>query len=130
MLERMDEKLDEILAGLRSLKRRVRSIENQNVNNISMNKKLTKVSKIFMILYICYIHTNFLYILDNSKNVAKKLILNNIYPKEEEFHDATEDYVSNNHPEFYEDLNESWWKLFYDDYIYSSVSLKYFILIN
>ncbi|CAI2200751.1 6599_t:CDS:1, partial [Funneliformis geosporum] len=42
MLERMDKKLDKILAGLRSLERRVRSIENQNENNISMNKKLTK----------------------------------------------------------------------------------------
>jgi hypothetical protein len=31
-----------------------------------------------------------------------------VYLKEEEFHNATEDYVSNNHPEFYEDLNESW----------------------
>ena len=59
MLERMDEKLDEILAGLRSLERRVRNIENQNEDNISMNKKLAKVSKFFMILYIYYIHTNF-----------------------------------------------------------------------
>ncbi|CAI2200733.1 11432_t:CDS:1, partial [Funneliformis geosporum] len=42
MLERMDEKLNEILASLRSLERRVRSIENQNENNISMNKKLAK----------------------------------------------------------------------------------------
>ena len=62
MLERMDEKLDEILDQLRSLERRVRMIENQNEDNISMNKKLAKVSKFFMILYICYIHTNFLYI--------------------------------------------------------------------
>ena len=56
MLEGMDEKLDEILASLRSLERRVRSIENQNEDNISVNKKLAKVSKFFMILYICYIH--------------------------------------------------------------------------
>ena len=73
MLERMDEKLDEILAGLRSLERRVRSIENQNEDNISMNKKLAKVSKFFMILYICYIHTNFLYILDNSQKCRERI---------------------------------------------------------
>lgn len=73
MLERMDEKLDEILAGLRSLKRRVRRIENQNGGNISMNQKLAKVSKFFMILYICYIHTNFLYILDNSQKCCERI---------------------------------------------------------
>jgi len=73
MLERMDEKLDEILAGLRSLERRVRNIENQNEDNISMNKKLAKVSKFFMILYIYYIHTNFLYILDNSQKCHERI---------------------------------------------------------
>ncbi|CAI2201884.1 11188_t:CDS:1, partial [Funneliformis geosporum] len=42
ILEEMDEKLDEILASLRSPERRIRSIENQNEDNISMNKKLAK----------------------------------------------------------------------------------------
>ena len=48
----MDEKLDEILAGLRSLERRVRRIEELNDNNIKENEKFAKVNKIFMILYI------------------------------------------------------------------------------
>ena len=42
----MDSKLDNILAGLRSLERRVRRIkENINNNNINMNEKFTKISK-------------------------------------------------------------------------------------
>ena len=64
------------------------------------------------------------------KNVAKELFANSIYPTEDEFKDATENYVIANHPEFYEDLSEKRWTLFYNNHIYSSVSLKYFILIN
>ena len=45
ILEKMDGKLNAILAGLRLLERRIRRIENLNNNNINVNKKFTKVSK-------------------------------------------------------------------------------------
>ncbi len=42
----MNNKLDNILAGLRSLERRVRRIEEDiNDNDINVNKKFAKVSK-------------------------------------------------------------------------------------
>jgi hypothetical protein len=41
----MDGKLDEILAGLRSLERRVRRIEDLNDNDINVDEKFAKVSK-------------------------------------------------------------------------------------
>ncbi len=42
----MDSKFDNILAGLRSLKKRIRRIKkNINNNDININKKFTKVSK-------------------------------------------------------------------------------------
>jgi len=41
----MDDKLDDILAGLRSLERRVRRLEDLNDNNINVDEKFVKVSK-------------------------------------------------------------------------------------
>jgi len=52
----MDGKLDEILAGLRSLERRVRTIEDMNNNDININENFAKVSKFLTILYIYYIY--------------------------------------------------------------------------
>lgn len=61
----MDGKLDEILAGLRSLERRVRRIEDLDDNNINVDKKFAKVSKFSDVIYY-YIYTYFLYILEYS----------------------------------------------------------------
>jgi len=41
----MDDKLDEILANLRSLERRVRRIEDLNDNDINVDEKFIKISK-------------------------------------------------------------------------------------
>ena len=82
-----------------------------------------------MLYIIIYILT--FYIFQNIvKKVAKELLVNNVYPTEDEFKEAMENYVITNHAEFYESLNEQRWTLFYNNYVYSSVSLKYFILIN
>ena len=65
ILERINSKLNDILAGLRLLEKRVRRIEKDiNDNNINVNEKFTKGSKFFIILYIYYIYTYFLYILE------------------------------------------------------------------
>ncbi len=46
ILERMDSKLDDILADLKLLERRIRRIEEDiNNNDINVNEKFTKVSK-------------------------------------------------------------------------------------
>ncbi len=46
ILERMDSKLDDILADLRLLKRKIRRIEEDiNNNNINVDEKFVKVSK-------------------------------------------------------------------------------------
>jgi len=46
ILERIDSKFDDILAGLRLLERKVRRIEKDiNDNDINVNKKFIKVSK-------------------------------------------------------------------------------------
>ena len=41
----MDGKLDEILAGLRSLEKRVKRIEDLNDDDVNENEKFAKVSK-------------------------------------------------------------------------------------
>ena len=63
ILERMDSKLDDILADLRSLERRVRRIkEDINDNDINVNKKFAKVSKFsWYYIFIIYILTFYIF---------------------------------------------------------------------
>ena len=62
ILERMNGKLDEILTSLRSLKRRVKRIENLNDNDINVNEKFAKVSKFsWYYIFIIYIPTFYIF---------------------------------------------------------------------
>ncbi len=118
----MNNKLDNILASLKSLKRRVRRIEEDiNDNNINVNEKFAKVSKFSYYIFIIYILTFYIF-QSIIKNVAKELFANSIYPIEDEFKEAMENYIITNHLEFYKSLNEKRQMFFYNNYIYSFVS--------
>ncbi len=63
ILEKMDSKLDDILADLKSLERRIRRIEEDiNDNDINMDEKFVKVSKFsWYYIFIIYILTFYIF---------------------------------------------------------------------
>lgn len=59
-----------------------------------------------------------------AKAIAKELFASKIYPTEDEIYNAAEDYLIKNHEEFFENLSEDRWALFYKNQLYLNVSLK------
>ena len=54
----------------------------------------------------------------------KNLFNKNIYPNKDEFYDATIDYIVKNHGEFFENLSEIRWQVFYNKNIDKQVILE------
>jgi len=60
---------------------------------------------------------------------VKNLFNENIYPNKDEFYDATIDYMVKNHGEFFENLSEIRWRVFYNKNIDRQVILEQFALL-
>ena len=56
------------------------------------------------------------------KDVVKIIMKVNIYPSKEEFRDATEAYLAENHSEFYNNFTEVRWTSFYNSNFLPPVS--------
>ncbi len=79
ILERIDSKFDDILAGLRLLERKVRRIEKDiNDNDINVNKKFIKVSK-FSWYYIFIIYISLPKVSEHLKILLIKYMKNTFF---------------------------------------------------
>ncbi|KAF0511026.1 hypothetical protein F8M41_018346 [Gigaspora margarita] len=47
--------------------------------------------------------------------IAKRLIVKNIYPMDDQFKVETEDYLLENKADFYEAMNDRDWNIYYED---------------
>ncbi|KAF0513805.1 hypothetical protein F8M41_017757 [Gigaspora margarita] len=47
--------------------------------------------------------------------IAKRLIVENIYPTEKQFKVATEEYLIENKADFYEGMDDRDWNIYYED---------------
>ncbi|KAF0501281.1 hypothetical protein F8M41_020059 [Gigaspora margarita] len=47
--------------------------------------------------------------------IAKRLIVKNIYPTEDQFKDETEEYLLENEADFYEGMDDKDWNTYYED---------------
>jgi len=46
-----------------------------------------------------------------------------VYPSDEQFHEATEEYLESNHPEYYSSFDNKSWTVFYNSNIQKPVSI-------
>ena len=71
---------------------------------------------IIIIMYVYYFNQNVI------KKVTKVLIKKSIYPTQEEFYDATNEFLNENHEDFIMKYSKRKWSTVYEKYFYKPVS--------
>jgi hypothetical protein len=117
----MAAKLDEILAKHKALEERMDRME-VDLEESNIDEAFANVIKFY--IYITKLVYLLIFFNGIIKNVAKNIFTNSIYPTKTEIRDATEAYMVDNHAEYFENLSEKRWTVFYDKKIEKGVCIE------
>src|SRR5437763_8887211 len=119
----INKKIENLLMITERIEERMDKSETNNID-----QTFVKVCNITFLLYMLFNYNYYVCItllLFNQnviKKVAKVLIKKSIYPTQEEFYDATNEFLNKNHEDFIMKYSKRKWSTVYEKYFYKPVS--------
>ena len=116
----INKKIENLLMITERIEKRMDKSETNNID-----QTFVKVCNITFLLYMLFNYNYYVYYYFNQnviKKVAKVLVKRSIYPTQEEFYDATNEFLNENHEDFIMKYSKRKWSTIYEKYFYKPVS--------